>query len=109
MSSSTQTQQQQEHGLERSYTSAKERARLDFQKNGLQSEAAQGNCQTVLERLLKLDERVLEKDLAIVYKKALLRFHPDRHVGKPAAKRASYEERYERDFCPRFIFFSFVR
>ena len=79
--------------LERSYTAAKDRERLDFAKSGLQSEAAQGNIGVVLERLLKLDSKVDPRDVPAVYKRALLRFHPDRHVGKPLGKRASYEER----------------
>ena len=79
--------------LERSYTAAKDREKLDFVKSGLQSEAAQGNIGVVLERLLKLDSRVDPRDVPAVYKRALLRFHPDRHVGKPLGKRASYEER----------------
>ena len=44
--------------LERSYTAAKDRERLDFAKSGLQSEAAQGNIGVVLEKLLKLDSKV---------------------------------------------------
>ena len=79
--------------LERSYTAAKDRERLDFAKSGLQSEAAQGNIGVVLEKLLKLDSKVDPRDVPAVYKRALLRFHPDRHVGKPLGKRASYEER----------------
>ena len=79
--------------LERSYTAAKDRERLDFAKSGLQSEAAQGNIGVVLERLLKIDSKVDPRDVPAVYKRALLRFHPDRHVGKPLGKRASYEER----------------
>ena len=79
--------------LERSYTAAKDREKLDFAKSGLQSEAAQGNIGVVLERLLKLDSKVDPRDVPAVYKRALLRFHPDRHVGKPLGKRASYEER----------------
>ena len=94
--------------LERSYTAAKDRERLDFAKSGLQSEAAQGNIGVVLERLLKLDSKVDPRDVPAVYKRALLRFHPDRHVGKPLGKRASYEER-----CAHIIIinnvFSFFR
>ena len=80
--------------LERSYTLHKDREKLEQVKSGLQSEAAQGNIDVVLERLLKLDAKVHPRDVPAVYKRALLRFHPDRHVGKPIAKRASYEERY---------------
>ena len=79
--------------LERSYTLHKDREKLEQVKSGLQSEAAQGNIDVVLERLLKLDAKVHPRDVPAVYKRALLRFHPDRHVGKPIAKRASYEER----------------
>ena len=79
--------------LDRSYTLHKDREKLEQVKSGLQSEAAQGNIDVVLERLLKLDEKVHPRDVPAVYKRALLRFHPDRHVGKPIAKRASYEER----------------
>jgi hypothetical protein len=81
--------------LERAYTAAKDREKIEIAKSGLQSEAAQGNIAVVLERLLNLDQRVDPRDVPTVYKRALLRFHPDRHVGKPIAKRASYEERYE--------------
>ena len=81
--------------LERAYTAAKDREKIEIAKSGLQSEAAQGNIAVVLERLLRLDQRVDPRDVPAVYKRALLRFHPDRHVGKPIAKRASYEERYE--------------
>ena len=84
--------------LERSYTLHKDREKLEQVKSGLQSEAAQGNIDVVLERLLKLDEKVHPRDVPAVYKRALLRFHPDRHVGKPIAKRASYEERLVRSF-----------
>jgi hypothetical protein len=80
--------------LDRSYTLHKDREKLEQVKSGLQSEAAQGNIDVVLERLLKLDAKVHPRDVPAVYKRALLRFHPDRHVGKPIAKRASYEERY---------------
>ena len=79
--------------LDRSYTLHKDREKLEQVKSGLQSEAAQGNIDVVLERLLKLDAKVHPRDVPAVYKRALLRFHPDRHVGKPIAKRASYEER----------------
>ena len=79
--------------LDRSYTLHKDREKLEQVKSGLQSEAAQGNIDVVLERLLKLDAKVHARDVPAVYKRALLRFHPDRHVGKPIAKRASYEER----------------
>ena len=79
--------------LDRSYTLHKDREKLEIVKSGLQSEAAQGNIDVVLERLLKLDAKVHPRDIPAVYKRALLRFHPDRHVGKPIAKRASYEER----------------
>ena len=89
--------------LERSYTAAKDRERLDFAKSGLQSEAAQGNIGVVLERLLKLDSKVDPRDVPAVYKRALLRFHPDRHVGKPLGKRASYEER-----CAHIIILSLI-
>ena len=82
--------------LERSYTLHKDREKLEQVKSGLQSEAAQGNIDVVLERLLKLDAKVHPRDVPAVYKRALLRFHPDRHVGKPIAKRASYEERLVR-------------
>lgn len=82
--------------LERAYTAAKDREKIEIAKSGLQSEAAQGNIAVVLERLLRLDQRVDPRDVPAVYKRALLRFHPDRHVGKPIAKRASYEERYVR-------------
>ena len=82
--------------LERSYTLHKDREKLEQLKSGLQSEAAQGNIDVVLERLLKLDAKVHPRDVPAVYKRALLRFHPDRHVGKPIAKRASYEERLVR-------------
>ncbi len=82
--------------LDRSYTLHKDREKLEQVKSGLQSEAAQGNIDVVLERLLKLDEKVHPRDVPAVYKRALLRFHPDRHVGKPIAKRASYEERLVR-------------
>jgi hypothetical protein len=86
--------------LERAYTAAKDREKIEIAKSGLQSEAAQGNIAVVLERLLRLDQRVDPRDVPAVYKRALLRFHPDRHVGKPIAKRASYEERYAR-YIPR--------
>lgn len=86
--------------LERAYTAAKDREKIEIAKSGLQSEAAQGNIEVVLERLLRLDQRVDPRDVPAVYKRALLRFHPDRHVGKPIAKRASYEERYAR-YIPR--------
>jgi hypothetical protein len=79
--------------LERSYTLHKDREKLEQVKSGLQSEAAQGNIDVVLERLLNLDAKVHPRDVPAVYKRALLRFHPDRHVGKTIAKRASYEER----------------
>jgi len=81
--------------LERAYTAAKDREKIEIAKSGLQSEAAQGNIAVVLERLLRLDQRVDPRDVPAVYKRALLRFHPDRHVGKPIAKRASYEERFK--------------
>lgn len=84
--------------LDRSYTLHKDREKLEQVKSGLQSEAAQGNIDVVLERLLKLDAKVHPRDVPAVYKRALLRFHPDRHVGKPIAKRASYEERLVRSF-----------
>jgi len=87
--------------LERAYTAAKDREKIEIAKSGLQSEAAQGNIAVVLERLLRLDQRVDPRDVPAVYKRALLRFHPDRHVGKPIAKRASYEERYVRYILPR--------
>ena len=87
--------------LERAYTAAKDREKIEIAKSGLASEAAQGNIAVVLERLLRLDQRVDPRDVPAVYKRALLRFHPDRHVGKPIAKRASYEERYVRYILPR--------
>jgi len=87
--------------LERAYTAAKDREKIEIAKSGLQSEAAQWNIAVVLERLLRLDQRVDPRDVPAVYKRALLRFHPDRHVGKPIAKRASYEERYVRYILPR--------
>ena len=95
--------------LERSYTAAKDRERLDFAKSGLQSEAAQGNIGVVLERLLKLDSKVDPRDVPAVYKRALLRFHPDRHVGKPLGKRASYEERCAHIIIIIIIVSSFFR